>query len=165
MASGLGDIGALLSGIGTVVVALVTVITAYSAIREYKRSGQRDRTRLLAELFDRFYARGEYREVYLAFDDGDRALLDRLEAVVTQDPKAPTTDAEAEWKLTAYLNFFEFVASLRRLEQIEEHDFNRLFFYPFTQLQKAHGMPAYLHRNQYTELAARCASAFAKPKP
>jgi hypothetical protein len=138
-----------LTGWGTIGLMVVTGVAAVVGLIEYRRAGRRDRVRLVIELFDRFYARPDYRDVYLALDDSNPEMLKKLALVI----QGAGSDMEAEWKLTAYLNLFELIATLLKVGELDEKDPD-IFFYPLRCLAKRAGMLGYLRANSYTELSS-----------
>ncbi|MFI5297216.1 MAG: hypothetical protein ACHREM_03890 [Polyangiales bacterium] len=168
MACDLSGYGAMIAGLAAVVAAGIACRTTNAAIAEYRRAGDRDRARLVMELFDRFYVKDEYRAVYLAFDGENpklRALLDPIvkhsrrrpthpaAAAAAANPAATATErAEAEWRLTAYLNFFETVATLVRVSQIKKEECMTAFNYPLDVIKTVDGMQSYLKDWNYDEL-------------
>jgi len=148
----LGKIGELLTGIGTVLLALATIALFYAAWRPAREGVRQYKARWLVDLFDRFYAKEEYRDMYLAFDGSNDLLLARIIKLI-----GGGTDQEAEWALTRYLNFFELVETLVARREMSQEDVGLVLGYPLTRLAKQPGMIEYLQNNGYRSLHERLA--------
>jgi hypothetical protein len=103
----LAAIGELLTGIGTVLLAILAYIAGSKAVRDYREQKQTERMKWLTELFHRFYDENRaYRRIRQRIDFDDlaeiRSLLDR-------DEKGQSISNQTERDLldgfTDYLNF------------------------------------------------------------
>lgn len=127
-----------LQGVATLIAVLATIVAARRALRQYE-------ARWTVELFNRFYTKDEYREVYLALDGANSDLLAKMHAVVADNQ----TDDETEWKLTRYLNFFEVVMSLVERRDLPKRVVDIVLKYPLERLMAQKGMGDYLREEKH----------------
>lgn len=138
---------------GNVVAAIVALGAALVAWIAYKSTQRGEHTKLLVELFDRFYGRADYRDVFQAFDGSHPAKLGELRAAMqTGAADGGSTMRDAEWQLTTYLNFLEMVAALAKLGRLTRADVATVFYYPLERLRADQDAMRYLSSNSYLRL-------------
>lgn len=97
----------------------VAAIGIVIAALNYRKQTQTKRAEWLKDLFEKFYEGTEYKEVRKWFESGDIEKKIKPHPDVTQDDE----------KLTDYLNFFEFIATLESEGQLKQKDVSNLFDY------------------------------------
>lgn len=95
-----------------------------------------ERARWLASLYEKFYEKDHLKKV--------REVLDSKSATL-QEIKQKVADVD----LSDYLNFFEFVAVLRKSRQLEYEEIEHLFGYYLNCLRDKPEMRDYIVRNGY----------------
>jgi hypothetical protein len=129
--------GSFLTGGGTIGLVAGAVYAAAVAARDYRRKvdaderrGELEKAKWLAQLFERFYESPQYKEVRRRVDYGE---IEDLLSLITKD-KVPNATFSMEEQIvfdqfTDYLNLFEFVAYLRKLDQLDSEDIKAMFAY------------------------------------
>jgi hypothetical protein len=120
----------------------VAVFTAWFSVRQYLRNSARERTRWLFELYQRFYEQSALKSMRIRIDDHD------TEFVVEEK------NSELLGDLDNFLNFFEFVAFLRKQGEIKPEEINAMFAYPLSTLATDKNVLAYIRKYGYEELNA-----------
>jgi hypothetical protein len=114
------DISELLKALG----GLIAVLGFPLALRTYRRSVKTRRAEWLASLHEKAFESDRYREIRRVLDyHPEPEYAELLQAVTAQ-----THHVLAD-ELYRYLNFFEFLASLRGLGQISDEEILGLFEY------------------------------------
>ena len=90
----------------------------------YRSNSRTRRAEWLYSLYAKFYEDDHYKGMRRILDGGQPAQLTALNA----DLAAGNASDLCE-QLVDYLNFFEFVASLRKMNQVSEKEIRRLFDY------------------------------------
>jgi hypothetical protein len=105
---------------------ILAVIGGCITIRTYLRTAKTRRAEWLFSLYSKFYEdeKGHYKEIRSILDYGPKDQLDKLRQCL----KEGGNDELAE-KLVNYLNFFEFVGSLWKLNQLSIQEIHFLFDY------------------------------------
>ncbi len=122
--------------IGALATPLVAATAAFFGIRTYAENSHLERARWLASLYEKFYEKDHLKRV--------REVLDS-KAVALQEIKQKISDAE----LSDYLNFFEFVAVLKKSGQLKQQEIEDLFGYYLGRLSNRPEMREYIVRNGY----------------
>jgi len=122
---------------------LVGAGAALAAWWVYRQNSQLERARWITALYEKFYER-----------DGLKAIRDTLDQ---EDPDsdivADLIDKESA-EFTDYLNFFEFVAILKKSNQLDRESVEDLFGYYLGSLKKHKTVVAYIGKNGYEHLSA-----------
>ena len=121
---------------GTYVAAIVAGIVS---LWQYRRNSARERTRWLFELYQRFYGQPAHRAMRVRLDLGQTDFL-------------RGDDKELAADLDDFLNFFEFIAFLRRRGEIKPAEVRALFAYPLQTIGKNPDVISYLREYDYGEL-------------
>ncbi|HWC73032.1 MAG TPA: hypothetical protein VG454_03770 [Gemmatimonadales bacterium] len=116
--------------IATKVAAATAVLLAYL---QYRRSVRTRRAEWLSSLHEKFFESGRYEEIRQVLDYSDEPSYVALESAVRQGTFNPLAN-----ELYRYLNFFELLASLRRLGQISDKEILALFEYDLRMITR-HG--------------------------
>ncbi len=154
--------GSLLSGVFTLGLFAVALWSARRAIREYGSRTGLEKAQWLARLFEKFYEHKSYKKIRQAIDfeelipiltliDKDLSARSGTGATFSRDEK----DLLDEF--TDYLNFFELVAYLRELNQLEERDVRAMFSYYLDRMREVDGdgkILRYIRESGYEHLVA-----------
>jgi hypothetical protein len=155
--------GEYFTGAGTVGLVAGALYAAAVAVREYRRGlrGDHERTKLekakwLSELFVSFYEKEKYKEIRRMIDFGE---IDEILRLIREDlkpnPKFSKEDQELFDGFTDYMNLFEFVAYLNRLNQLDGEDIKAMFAYYLQRLvnvDESGEIRNYLRSNGYGNL-------------
>jgi hypothetical protein len=129
--------GTYLTGVGTLALAFVAVITADRAIAEFRqrtaaetRQANVEKARWLSELFDQFYVKDTFKLVRRKIDFDQ---VEDLRDLITKN-NAPANvfsqaDQEQFDRYTDFFNFFELIAYLEHLKQLTQADIESMFEY------------------------------------
>ena len=127
--------GTFITGIGTLIVALGAIYAGYVAISEYRENTQVEKTKWLSDLFKQLFVDPTFKKIRQKVDfnemDDVRSLLTR--EIAWHQHGSPETFSQPEKDLldsfTDYLNFFEFVGLLRKIDRLTDGDIESLFDY------------------------------------
>jgi len=122
----------VLADIFTIIGGLAVLL----GLLQYRSNSRLERARWLASLYDKFYEKVHLKRV--------REVLDS-KAVALQEIKQKVSDAE----LSDYLNFFEFVAVLKKSGQLKQEEVEDLFGYYLGRLSDKPEIRDYIVRNGY----------------
>lgn len=125
-----------------IVAYFVAIFTAGFSLWQYRRNSARERTRWLFELYQRFYEQPMLRTMRIRIDEHNTEFA------------AEVKDSELLGDLDNFLNFFEFVAFLRKQGEIKSVEVNAMFAYPLSTLATDKNVLAYIRRYGYEELNA-----------
>ncbi len=109
---------------------IVGAIGASVALTTYKHSVRLKRGEWLQKLYQQFYEVARYRTIRQILDYKPERELSRIHAHLNAGSEDDLVD-----QLWDYLNFFEFVAGLVRLKQIDREDIKLLFEYPLGKIR------------------------------
>jgi len=109
----------------------------------YFRNSRLRRAEWLSSLYEKFFERTELKSIREALDcEGNQsAAIDKL---VSEEPA----------EFTDYLNFFEFVAVLRKARQLTQQEIEDLFCYYLDCLENSKQVRDYISRKGYERLDA-----------
>lgn len=120
----------LLANMATVVTGIVAVVGSIAAIVTYYRSVRTKRAEWLASLHEKFFELGRYAHVRRVLDYVEEPSYSGLASAVADGKHHPLAD-----EFFRYLNFFEFLASLRDLDEIKKEEIIALFEYDLRLIQ------------------------------
>ena len=109
-----------------VVSKLVAAIGILIAALNYRSQTRTKRAEWLKALFEKFYENERFKEVRKWIESGE------VEKKIRPNDKMVSDEEE---KLTDYLNFFEFIATLEAEGQLHKNDVNNLFDYYLKKLK------------------------------
>lgn len=120
---------------------VVAVLAAIPALWVYYTNSRLRRAEWLASLYEKFYERPDLKDVREVLDceGGQSAALDEL------------VNAESKG-FTDYLNFFEFVAVLRKSRQLTDEQIEDLFGYYLDCLESCNAVRTYIAKKGYEQL-------------
>lgn len=107
-----------------IVTRLAAATAVVLAFLQYRRSVRTRRAEWLSSLHEKFFESARYDEIRQLLDYPDQPGFAALESAVTEGTFNPLAN-----ELYRYLNFFEFLASLRQLRQISNKEILTLFEY------------------------------------
>ena len=110
--------------ISTLVGGVIAVVGGVTAVVTFSRSAKLKRAEWLYNLHAKFYESQTYKPMRRIIDYAPQAEIRRLEAALTNGG-----DDELAESLVDYLNFFEFIASLWKLNQLKLEEVAMVFEY------------------------------------
>ncbi|MGH9789570.1 MAG: hypothetical protein ACRD5W_00045 [Candidatus Acidiferrales bacterium] len=125
-----------------IVTYVVAIFAAGASWWQYRRNSARERTRWLFELYQRLYEHPALKDMRVRIDWGDTAFV--------QEEK----DASLFGDLDNFLNFFEFLAYLRKQKELHLREIQAMFAYALSTISKDKAVLAYLRKYGYEELDA-----------
>ena len=129
------------------VAAIVAIAGGVIALLQFRRANRSRRAEWLASLHDQFFETGRYGRVRRALDYRAEPDYSTLKAAV--DGEAPHEIAD---ELYRYLNFFEFLAGLRKLGQVSKREIQILFDYDLKMLRQHDFVMAVLEPQGFEQL-------------
>lgn len=123
-----------------IVSRLVAAVGILIAALNYRSQTKTKRAEWLKTLFEKFYENEKFKEVRKWIESGE------IEKRIQPDDFVVTEDEE---KLTDYLNFFEFIATLEAEGQLKKTDVNNLFDYYLKKLKGSASCLAWINRPDY----------------
>lgn len=131
-----------------VVLKLSALVGGALAILTFWRSAKVRRAEWLSNLHTRFFEGPAYKQIRRALDSNDSdAELAALRSAIATDDNSPLAEAFVD-----YLNFFEFVASLRTLRQLKAKEISMLFDYYLRLLCRHRFVREYIRKQGFEEL-------------
>jgi len=133
--------GAMMIEILKTIAAMIVAGTALWGIYVYFTNSRLRRAEWLASLYEKFYERPELKVVREVLDceGGQSAAIDKL-----------VSEETAEF--SDYLNFFEFVAVLRKSGQLTQEEIEDLFHYYLDCIENCRAVRAYIAKKGYEQL-------------
>lgn len=122
----------------SIVGASFTALAAISALYVYWRNSKLERAKWLASLYEKFYEKDHLKKIREILDCDDKISLE-ITALI-RDESAEFTD---------YLNFFEFVAFLRKEGQLNFREVEQLFGYYLNCLNSREDIRGYIEKRDY----------------
>ncbi len=135
--------------ISKVAAAIGIVIAALS----YRNQTKTKRSEWLKELFEKFYESDNYKEVRKWVD------FDMLDSELAAD-----SNYQKEEKLTDFLNFFEFIATLEKLNQLSILEIQQLFAYYLEAIRKSARCMQYVNDYGFKNLSKLLYNSFTNEK-
>jgi hypothetical protein len=123
-----------------VVSKLVAAVGILIAALNYRSQTKTKRAEWLKALFEKFYENENFKEVRKWIESGE------IEKRIQPDDFVVTKDEE---KLTDYLNFFEFIATLEAEGHLKSSDVNNLFDYYLKKLKYSAACLSWIKRPEY----------------
>lgn len=120
------------------------------AILTFWRTAKVRRAEWLSNLHAKFFEGSAYKQIRRALDSSESdAELSQLRSSIAADSSSELVEAFVD-----YLNFFEFVASLRKLRQLKSKEISMLFDYYLRLLCKHEFVRDYIRKHGFEELDA-----------
>lgn len=117
--------------IATSVAGFLALIAAPIAIWNYRKSVQTRRAEWLSSLHEKFFETPRYSEIRRILDYKPEPEYAELQQAVRGEVHLPITD-----EFYRYLNFFELLASLKKLNEITDDEITALFQYDLELIAK-----------------------------
>ncbi len=132
------DIAAIIGAIAALIGTIGTLIAAYFAYQVYKNNSNLERAEWLASVYEKFYEKDDLKEIREILDCDDEISLEITKLI--RDESAKFTD---------YLNFFEFVAFLKKENQLKLSEVDALFGYYLDCLNRRGDIRQYILKRGY----------------
>lgn len=129
-------------------VKVLGLLGGFWAVFNYWESATVRRAEWLFKLYKEFFDAPHFADMRRILDYEADPQHQELEGCM----QGLTSNPALEEKLVDYLNFFEFVAHLWKLNRIRLREVRRLFNYYLTQLSERDYVTAYLARNDFEDL-------------
>lgn len=127
-----------LAAILTAAITLVVVsISAFYAVRTYRKNATLEHAKWLFSLYEKFYEKEHLKDIRNKLDC--KETTKEVENFVKNEP----------FEFTDYLNFFEFVAFLKKSDQITFNEIDDLFGYYLNCISRHKSVRNYLKPNGY----------------
>lgn len=121
---------------------IATFVAVGVAAFVYWKNSRLERAKWLATLYEKFYEKDGLKEIREILDCDDDVSLE-ITNLIRQEPS----------KFTDYLNFFEFVAFLKKSKQLKIDEIDDLFGYYLDCLSQREEMREYVSKRGYELLA------------
>lgn len=121
---------------------LVGFAAALGSLWQYRQNSIRKRTRWLFELYRRFYEDTSLKAMRIRIDWGDTGFI------------SEEKDSQLLGELDNFLNFFEFLAFLKKRREVTPEEVKAMFEYPLKMLATNGTVLAYIRKYGYEELDA-----------
>jgi hypothetical protein len=121
--------------LSTIITLLIGGVSAYFAVSTYRRNGNLERVKWLSNLYEKFYEKEDLKEIRDKLDETEDS--EKLKAINELVEKEDT-------KFNDYLNFFEFVAFLKKSDQLNLDEVKAIFEYPLIYLEKHEKVRKYI---------------------
>lgn len=105
----------------------------------YRKQAKTKRAEWLKALFEKFYEKEEFKDVRRWIESGE------IESKINID----TTVSKEEEKIADYLNFFEFIATLKADNQLKRRDVLNLFEYYLRKIKASEGCMDWINNEAY----------------
>ncbi len=132
-----------------IVKTALLAVGAFAAYRTYRTNLRVRRAEWLSSLYETFYVKPELKEIRAVLDYPG-AKRERLHDCIASDPDNST---ELE-PLVDYLNFFEFIAVLRKKKQLSVEEIQLMFGYYLGELAKDPAIRKFCEDGGFKNLSA-----------
>lgn len=119
------------------IASIGTLCVAFIALRVYKRNSWLERARWASELYKSFYQEENLKKVREQLDSTEESV-DVVQLV-----------AEESAEFTDYLNFFEYVAFLKKSKQLRESEVEDIFGYYLGCLKRHPNVQNYIFNSEH----------------
>lgn len=124
-----------------IIAYVIGAVAAIFSVRQYRKNSKQTRIRWLFDLHQRFYSDPALAEVRILIEENKTGFVREEE------------DLPLLAKLDSYLNFFEFVAYLRRQNELQIAEITALFEYPLKSLASNSDVLNYVWKYGYEWLS------------
>ena len=135
--------------IASVVTALSFIVASIIALISLRVNNRLRRTDLLNALFEKFFYQSKYAEIrkHIDYSDKHDDLMKLLEEALMNH-----NNEELEEKCVNFFNFFEFIAVLWKLKQLQIKEIKYMFEYYIKMLDNNPYTRSYLEENGFENL-------------
>ena len=105
----------------------------------YRRQAKTKRAEWLKALFEKFYEKEEFKDVRRWIESGEIERKINIDSTVSKE----------EEKVADYLNFFEFIATLKTDNQLKRRDVLNLFEYYLRKIKASEGCMDWINNEGY----------------
>jgi hypothetical protein len=119
------DIAQLVYYVAGIIGVLGTLLAACLALSLYRRNSELERARWASSLYEKFYEK-----------KGLKTVRDKLDCIEADSDAVRKLVSDAESDFTDYLNFFEFIAFLKKSKQLNAAQIEDLFGFYLGCLEK-----------------------------
>ncbi len=134
--------------VSTIVSGVMAIVVGAIAAGTYAKNVRVKRAEWLASLHDKYYVSRSYKRIRRILDYRAVPDYDALKTAVAEGGNDKLQEA-----LVDYLNFFEFIASLWKMEQLSAKEISMLFEYYLLDLQQHAFVMSYIEGNNFQNLA------------
>ena len=131
----------------------ITALGVWLSWRTFKANQKIKRAEWLKSLYEKFYESELYKEVRKWID------FEKLDSELLNDP-----NNSKEEKLTDFLNFFEFIASLEKMKQLKIDEIQDLFSYYLTRIRQSEKLMSYIRQYEFKNLDRLLYQSFSNVK-
>lgn len=128
----------LLKDIAAVIGSIATAAAIIWAVIVYRKSSALERAKWQAQLYEKFYEKPDLKPIRQVMDSDDKISLEITRLIRDEPPE-----------FTDYLNFFEFVAFLKKSKQLKMDEINDLFGYYLDCLHRRDDIREYVEKRGY----------------
>lgn len=125
---------------------VVSIAGGIIGLNQYVENSKMKRAEILGGLVDKFYFREDFKEVREWLDKGGDNKMSDVEFNNKIDDKV------FQAKFSDYLNYFQFIVSLKKLAQLKDADIAMMFHYYLLNLKGNESVMKYIKINGYKEL-------------
>jgi hypothetical protein len=121
--------GTYMVGGATLILSFAAILGGFLALNDYQTKAVAEKAKWLLQLYETLFEGGQFKSVRRKIDYDDieeiKALIeaDRMDVEFTPDQRVKFDE------FTDYLNFFEFIAHLKKIEQLTSEDIRATFDY------------------------------------
>lgn len=141
-----------LKDLATLFGALATPAAILWAVFVYRKNSDLERAKWQASLYEKFYEKDNLKEIREILDCDDEISLEITNLIREESPK-----------FTDYLNFFEFVAFLKKSKQLKMDEVDYLFGYYLDCLSRREDVREYILKRGY-ELLGQLLQEFSEKR-
>jgi hypothetical protein len=128
--------------ISEIIGSIGTFLAVSSAAWIYYRNSRLERAKWQAHLYEKFYEKPDLKRVREILDSDDEISLEITKLIRDESPE-----------FTDYLNFFEFVAFLKKSKQLKIDEVDDLFGYYLDCLNRRSDIQVYVSKRGYELLS------------
>lgn len=129
------------------ITAIATITIAIVAWIELSKNRKTKHAEFLTDLYERFYLNDNFKSVREKTDKPKDNPFTKED--FDSDMRA---DKDFEQKFSDYLNFFQFIISLKKLSQLDDGEINMMFRYYLYKLKESEFIMDYLKEYKYSLL-------------
>jgi hypothetical protein len=132
------------------IIKLLSLIGIIFGVLTYYRNTRIEKAKWLNQLHEKFFEKDTYKQIRIYIDyktEQFKKLKEQINLDSNEDPILQETFVD-------YLNFFEFIATLEKLNQLEINEINLVFGYYIRQLGKFDFILKFIRENEFSNLTS-----------